>query len=355
MLTRRIIRVRAMKCLYSYFTNKNTSFDIFINKIKTICPKENLKEYIDLFDKLIDKSETIQQNQDLHEDILEIIISFKTNIKLYKKNLLIGLEEQESMILNNYYLGIYILLRWKYIAESRFDKMKKYETPGSSFLDVSNYFQNKILNDIETSDFLKKLSKKVSPKFAKLDSSIDDWYNEILKKDKTFIEYCSFKKKDGSDSKILAYLIKKVILKSSIIKQYFKDIDPMWNLTNSIVKNLLLKTITDYSNNYKDINFQITQIITQEESNFYKNITEGVVNKWDYILNIFNSKIKNWDLNRLFFIDKILISMAAYEILFYKTPSNVAINEYIEISKIYSTPKSKKFINGVLDNFVKIH
>ena len=63
---------------------------------------------------------------------------------------------------------------------------------------------------------------------------------------------------------------------------------------------------------------------------------------------------KNWELDRIANIDKILIKMAFSEILYMKElPVKVSLNEYIEISKYYSTQKSKLFINGVLDSAVK--
>ena len=61
-------------------------------------------------------------------------------------------------------------------------------------------------------------------------------------------------------------------------------------------------------------------------------------------------KTKNWDIERLAYTDKIIISMAVTEMInFPSIPVKVSINEYIDISKTYSTPKSKQFVNGLLD------
>ena len=66
------------------------------------------------------------------------------------------------------------------------------------------------------------------------------------------------------------------------------------------------------------------------------------------------SKTKNWDEERIAKIDFILLQMALCEFQeFPSIPIKVTINEYIEIAKEYSTPKSNVFINGVLDNIVK--
>jgi N utilization substance protein B len=64
-------------------------------------------------------------------------------------------------------------------------------------------------------------------------------------------------------------------------------------------------------------------------------------------------KTKNWDMDRIAVMDVLLMKMAITEILFFQTvPVKVTLNEYIEISKLYSTPKSSIFINGILDKLV---
>ncbi len=340
-----------MECLYGYFINKQTSYDISIEKIKAFCDNANLKKHIKLFDELIKDSNIKYDKIDLinSSEVFDQVHIFNKINNEFKEKLLKGLEIQETKLLYNYYFIIYILLKWKKIAESRFIKMNKYKTQDSEILDTSKFFTNEILKNIESSDYLKNIYINQFHKISKNEVLIENSYNEILKKDKIFIEYCS--SKEISDLEILNHLVKKIILKLNIFNEHFIEIDSLWNLTNSIIKNLILKTIKNFSTKIED--FKIEEIISIEELSFYKELVIGVIKNWDYFLKIFKTKIENWDLERLFFIDKILIIMAAYEIEFYKTPSKVSINEYIEISKIYSTPKSKKFINGVLDRFSK--
>jgi len=67
-----------------------------------------------------------------------------------------------------------------------------------------------------------------------------------------------------------------------------------------------------------------------------------------------SKKTKNWDSERIAKLDYIMLNMAVCELIEFKTiPIKVTLNEYIEISKEYSTPKSNIFINGVLDSIVK--
>ena len=78
------------------------------------------------------------------------------------------------------------------------------------------------------------------------------------------------------------------------------------------------------------------------------------IKKQDEISSIIYELAKNWDKERIALIDLILMKMAITEMKYIKTiPNKVTIDEYIEISKQYSTPKSKEFINGILDAFIK--
>ena len=72
------------------------------------------------------------------------------------------------------------------------------------------------------------------------------------------------------------------------------------------------------------------------------------------LLGIIKPILTNWDHERLALIDMILLKMAACEMLEFPTiPAKVTLNEYVEVAKLYSTDKSKEFVNGVLDNLMK--
>lgn len=73
-----------------------------------------------------------------------------------------------------------------------------------------------------------------------------------------------------------------------------------------------------------------------------------------YLLSLIEPTLKNWDADRLAILDMILLKMALAEFLYFPTiPTKVTLNEYLEVSKQYSTPKSKDFINGILDRLMK--
>ena len=76
--------------------------------------------------------------------------------------------------------------------------------------------------------------------------------------------------------------------------------------------------------------------------------------KEPYTSELIQPKLINWDAERVALIDMLLLKMGVSELLYFPTiPTKVTINEYIEIAKLYSTPQSGQFVNGVLDNVLK--
>ncbi|HPP67107.1 MAG TPA: transcription antitermination factor NusB [bacterium] len=87
---------------------------------------------------------------------------------------------------------------------------------------------------------------------------------------------------------------------------------------------------------------------------FAETLVRGVLNNKTYIDGLINQYSINWDLSRMSYIDRNILRIAIYEMVYLpEIPDNVAINEAIEIAKMYSSFDSKKFINGVLDKIKK--
>jgi N utilization substance protein B len=92
----------------------------------------------------------------------------------------------------------------------------------------------------------------------------------------------------------------------------------------------------------------------EEDKEFFENIFNFTIANDVSSKVLIAEKTKNWDIERLAFTDKVIISMALAEMIHFPSiPVKVTINEYIDISKTYSTPKSKQFVNGLLDVLAK--
>ncbi|MEZ4978706.1 MAG: transcription antitermination factor NusB, partial [Chitinophagales bacterium] len=91
-----------------------------------------------------------------------------------------------------------------------------------------------------------------------------------------------------------------------------------------------------------------------EDVEFSKDLLSNCLDKDEELDEIIKPKLKNWDLDRIALMDIVLIKQAIAEFLYFPyVPLKVSMNEYIDISKEYSTEKSKDFINGILDKVMK--
>ena len=187
--------------------------------------------------------------------------------------------------------------------------------------------------------------------------SLDTEYvHEILKLTKKSELYISYMNSSTSsfqeDKEFVVALFKEIIAPNEKLADYFEDKNISWVDDIPFVNTWIVKTLNkikpaqafQLGNLYKDI----------DDKKFVVDLFRKVVlNHTEFEKEVID-KTPNWDVDRIAGIDMILIKMAICEFLkFPSIPTRVTINEYIEISKDYSTEKSSFFINGVLDKILK--
>ena len=114
------------------------------------------------------------------------------------------------------------------------------------------------------------------------------------------------------------------------------------------MKVLYQKYILENTNTSYDINDLIKEQL-EIENDFVNELVNGVIANQEKISEIANKYLVDWNIDRLSKVDKAIISIGVYELLFTETPSVVAINEAIELSKKYSDEKVTKMLNAALD------
>lgn len=120
------------------------------------------------------------------------------------------------------------------------------------------------------------------------------------------------------------------------------------------VNPMVLKTINSFRE-HSTPDFKLLPLYkdSEDDVDFVKNLFRETILKNDEIEKLISEKTKNWEIDRIAMMDVLLMKMAICEAMcFSSIPLKVTLNEYIEISKTYSTPKSSIFINGVLDKIM---
>ena len=156
-----------------------------------------------------------------------------------------------------------------------------------------------------------------------------------------------------NDKQFIIDLFTEVIAPNEKLYNYLEDYKLTWVDDIPMVNTKILKQLNQISE--KDSTFKVSKLFKDEEDKEFVNLLfrKTVLNETEFTKYFFD-KTHNWDIDRIAELDTIIIKMAICEFLkFPSIPVKVTINEYLEIAKEYSTPKSSIFINGILDNLVK--
>jgi N utilization substance protein B len=178
------------------------------------------------------------------------------------------------------------------------------------------------------------------------------WYKDIIIKDEDIAAYTKIEHPTIEQHRdAMAKLFKKIIFKNDTIDDFLSEMDIRWSENKAILKSLVAKTFQDYEPELTPA-LELKEVIRNQEEDFpfFEELFDETL-KNDLELGILISEnIKNWDISRVALMDLIILKLAITEMkVFRSIPIKVTINEFIEISKLYSTPKSKQFVNGILD------
>lgn len=113
-----------------------------------------------------------------------------------------------------------------------------------------------------------------------------------------------------------------------------------------------LQTLFQLENTELTIQEAMEHVIEEQADDFYEKLVSGTVQHQQEIDSALAEKLENWSLERLAKIERTILRLATYELMFTpETPKSVVLNEAIELSKTFGDEKSSKFVNGVLSKF----
>ena len=258
-----------------------------------------------------------------------------------------------------YDLYIYLMLSFgelKTIAERRIEDNKKKIRPTEEELNPNMKFvNNTIIQLLEENKDLRIISE------ARKVNWVGDDVQEMLRKmllhireSETFFEFMNNGETGFEEDKQFALaLFKTEIANYPLLYDFFEEKSIQWLDDIDLACTMVVKTIKNFSEEgeneilslYKD---------KDDELSFIKDLLRKTISMDKENEAIIDDLTKNWEFDRIAKMDVILMKMAITEFqIFNNIPTKVTLNEYIEISKFYSTPKSNTFINGILDKAIK--
>jgi len=235
------------------------------------------------------------------------------------------------------------------------DRKKKLMPSKDDLSPNLKFVQNRIITLFSDSTQLKDLSVKRKVNWS------NDEKKEIFRKifievekSEVFFEHMG-NNEDGfeEDRAFLIQLFKAEIANSSLIYDFLEDENIHWIDDIDLACSMVIKTIKSAS---KDgLNILPLYKENDNEKEFILKLLSETIKRDSENEKMIEKLVKNWEFERIAKMDVLLLKMAITELQCFKSiPTKVTINEYIDISKYYSTPKSNIFINGILDKSLEL-
>lgn len=219
-----------------------------------------------------------------------------------------------------------------------------------------NFVSNAWIKAFHSSEQLKKESLKLNRHWNTRMDKVKTWFRDVIRQDGEYQIYLDKAKPSLEvQKKYTNHLFKKVILGNTVIKDYFEEEVLRWAEDQEIIKGLIEKTLKAFNpENQTPILLHALSLNWEEDREFIEKLYKNTVGLEPKYRELIAQNTRNWEVDRLPLTDRIILSMAIAELLnFPSIPIKVTINEYIELAKNYSTPKSRQFINGILDVIAK--
>jgi len=278
--------------------------------------------------------------------------SNEENIQTIEKQLLQSIDRI-------YDLYLYLLLSFEEILEISEQKIEeskvKKRTVQIEKEPSLKFVQNKVLRAIAESKQLREASER--NKVNWIGAEHKEMFKKIVNTIREYENYSFYMQQTESsfeeDKTLICDIFKSEIANSSLIYNFFEEKSIHWLDDIDLVCSMVLKTIKSIKEN-EEVEILSLYKDEEDEISFVKTLVRKTIAMDKENLHLIDELTKNWELDRIARMDIILMKMAITELqVFPNIPKKVTLNEYIEISKFYSTPKSSGFINGILDKAVE--
>ncbi|HDJ33293.1 MAG TPA: transcription antitermination factor NusB [Bacteroidetes bacterium] len=296
MYSRRLLRIKVMQVLYAYLKTESPSLS------------HSEKELL----------HSIKKSYDLYHYLLLLVIEVK-----------------------NYALERIELARNK--------KRPTYQDlhPNTRFVD------NRIILQLEESTELRKYTEYTGISWVQYPELIRKLYRDMLDKD-WYRKYMDGDEPDYAiDRELIVHFYHDLVLGSDELSGDLEEQSIYWNDELEFVVGMIIKTIQKFRAAQGGNVRLMAMYKSPDDAEFTKRLFRRCLVHYDEYLKLIETYSHNWDIERIAYMDNLLMVMAITEITeFPEIPVRVTFDEYIEIAKYYSTERSSHFINGVLDKII---
>ena len=239
-------------------------------------------------------------------------------------------------------------------AQKRIDAAKSKLAPTTEELYPNMKFvENKFIAQLEVNQQLTEFITNQKRSWANEETFVKGLYDRITASD-IYKEYmASTDNSYDADRELWRKLYKTFVFNNEALDTLLEDQSLYWNDDKEVVDTFVLKTIKRFDEKNGINQPLLPEFKDEEDREFARRLFRRTILNADYYRHLISENTRNWDLDRVAFMDVIVMQCALAEILsFPNIPVSVSLNEYVDIAKVYSTPKSGSFVNGTLDGIV---
>jgi N utilization substance protein B len=286
--------------------------------------------------------------------IIQIVYSYYQNggknLDTAEKELFFSLSKAYDLY--NYLLLLMIALT-EY-AQKRIDTAKAKLKPTAEELNPNlRFVQNRFVAQLEVNKQLLEFVGNQKRTWENDQDFVKGLYEKIVASD-IYKEYMASEEDSYAvDREFWRKTYKNLIMNNVELDEVLEDQSLYWNDDKEIVDTFVLKTIKRFDEKNGASQPLLPEFKDDDDKEYARRLFRRSIMNADYYRHLISENTKNWDLDRIAFMDVIIMQTALAEILsFPNIPVSVSLNEYVEIAKLYSTHKSGSFINGTLDGIV---
>ena len=286
--------------------------------------------------------------------VLQVLYAFYTSAQKDQNN---SEKELHFSINKAFELYNYLLILVPEVtryAEDRIEIAKNKRMPTYSDLHPNNRLvENKLTAQIACNNQLNKYTSNNHISWVKYPELIKELYNKLINSD-IFLAYMESEDRSyQNDKKIISRFFTDIVLPNEMLHQILEEQSIYWNDDLEYIISMVIKTISRFNETDMGEKDLLNLYKNKEDKDFIIELFRNTISSRTEYLKMIEETANNWDLDRIAFMDILVMQLALTEFLqFPSIPTKVTLNEYLDIAKYYSTDKSNTFINGVLDKIL---
>lgn len=286
--------------------------------------------------------------------VFQALYGYQQDESRDKKSVLNFLDKSVKHVEDEYIFLLSLPIELRYYVENEQNPEEILYVPTKKDIETGRTFiYNRLISILDRSDLLKRKIKQVGINWYNYKDVMRMLFNGF-KTSPYFQKYLNAEKKDFDAQRTLMLAFYKDFLpKHEELHALMEDLFIHWNDDKKAVFNSLVKTIDELKQAENEVDVKALSEDYDEDWTFCKDLLNNTIKNEEELTSLIQEKTKKWDTERIADIDLILMRMSVSELLYFSNiPIKVSINEYLDISKIYSTPKSSVFLNGILDKLM---